>query len=241
MHLSKRKIVTALAVFFLIVVPACVASSVFLLRTIERKTQEVQIQNVRVQYQTDRLSHLAVLRAQYQKVISAQDLLRVLVQEQRVVTLIERIESIAAETHNEITINVVDRGKSKHISETKGEETGMQDNRIALVPGDDHSITLSLILTGTYNDFLKFINHIENMEYYADVLTISMTRAEEEEVLDRGSAILSLPGRNEISLTSQPTKAPQKETSQALGQKKIVATLQVVFYYAGQDSAEQKN
>jgi len=99
------------------------------------------------------------------------------------IKLIERIEKMAEETDNKISIEAVDdkninsNAKAKTAS-TKAREENKDDLKINT--GNNDYVKFRITVSGRYNNLVGFIKKIENMEYWSDITSLQISYKEPE-------------------------------------------------------------
>lgn len=127
------------------------------------------------------VAKLPELRGQMSSVEENEDRLRVVIPKSRIVSLVETIENLAKETDNAIKIETDDQSGgsvSRVKQDSKNEDASKGDNHKEKTLREslpsDHSIEITVTLTGKYNDILRFLQKIETMSYVTDILSVSL-------------------------------------------------------------------
>lgn len=220
---KRHKTAIALGIFFLVVLPLSTVGIVVLLGQINEKVQKVQEETVRVEGRTQRLSRLSEFRAQYEEIHAKESDLQILVREEDVVALIQRMETIAQETGVKISIAVVNTGEESKKKKDKSTEK-KNEHVVALLPTTDAFLALRITLTCTFADGVRFVRRMETMDYAGDIMRLLIVKKEEDEQKNRERgiiAVLSSPNEKSSALT---------ETEQDIAHP-VEMQLDMVFYF----------
>lgn len=145
----------------------------------EEKSTQIQQKIAIQERKEEKLKELPLIRSQYEDVQNQEKKMEVSLSEKNIVSLVERLEKISEETGNKIKMELSEK-KQESRRDTSAAKDGEEEKPSLLkdLPGDKY-ITIKIILSGRYDEFLNFINKIENMEFYADVISIGIRRASE--------------------------------------------------------------
>jgi hypothetical protein len=109
--------------------------------------------------------------------------LKVFISHDQEITLIERIEKMAEETDNRISIEAVadniPNAKAKTASSKSKEEN--KDELKVNVDNNDY-VKFKISIWGEYGNLIDFVRKIENMEYWSDVVTLEVSYREPEKI-----------------------------------------------------------
>lgn len=145
------------------------------------------------------------------------------------VTLIERIEKIAEETNNKISIEAIDDKNANSGSKTKttpakGKEENKDDLKIN--PDNNNYVKFRITASGDYSNLIDFIKKIENMEYWSDITTLHVSYKEPVRMpvpTDTSSVSTDLYG----------SSTGAGETSVSANEGTASSTLEIIFYLNG--------
>lgn len=152
-----------------------------LLGSIEAVRNEIQEELIKQEVRRVRLSELETIKQQYDKIQGDEEKkLDALLDRDQAVALIEKLEKIAQDTGNEITISIADTKQStvqsqKNVKMTKEADSNSLVNSL---PSSDF-LKMTLSIKGNYNSLFKFVSVLESLDYYADILVVNVKRAEE--------------------------------------------------------------
>ncbi|EKE18962.1 MAG: hypothetical protein ACD_9C00184G0001 [uncultured bacterium] len=144
------------------------------INTIKDQIQEEEMKQEVVRRQ---ISELPKIQSQYET-LKTGDLSDVLLDKEKAVILIEKLEKIAENTGNSIVIkveeSVVETKKTSSKNKPVAEATIFDD-----LPSSDY-LRLKITLTGEYDSVVNFIKAIESFEYYCDIVGIQISKNDEE-------------------------------------------------------------
>lgn len=217
---KQREIIAILA--YVAVVVGIVYFAIFpLLGRINSINDEIQQETMKQESVKLHIEQLPKIQKQYEALQASGDLMDVLLNKDKAVVLIERLEKLADSTGNEITIAVQQETAPVKKTQTKTATTAaVEDTLVANLPSADY-LEMKISLNGSYNSIIEFIDLLEKFEYYADIIEIKINK-EEANVSTVNSATVGMFSRSS-SVTSK-----QAETSSKKGE--LAASLGVVFY-----------
>jgi len=221
--LKNQRVFIALASFFLMIGVSGYFVVVPLLKKITERRDEIEENRLKQEIKKQRLEELPRLAKQYTEISNQQKKLDVLLERQQAVVLIERLEELAKNTENEIQIVVQEDAQSKKAVESKSKNAPKVLALVDTLPSKDF-LRLKITLTGNYAGAFKFIYSLEALEYYADVVEISIGQAKGKEQASFSASV--------VPEASNPFKTQAVESPQTvvLATNQLETTLTVVFY-----------
>lgn len=183
----------------------------------KEKSDQIQQKIAIQERKEEKLRELPSIRNQYEEVKSQEDKITISLNKENVVNLVEKLERISEETGNKIKMelkeNDSDSKKNNNSAKNSKEE---KDILIGDLPSDEY-VKMKIILYGRYENFLNFLNKVENMEFYSDVISIAVKRASEN-----GPGLSKNPFTGTNELVSEEADSGNID--------KIYSQLEVVFY-----------
>jgi len=171
-------------------------------------SDEIQKKTIDNEIAESRIAKIPEMRNNYEIFAQENSRLEVILVKDKEVDFIKKLEALAGETGNIITLKIADSSpKSKQPTEVK-EKNDPEDIRENL-PSSDF-LTMQITLRGNYVNFLNFLNKLENFDYYINVLSLDLTKSSEENIKISGSDIFS----NQRS--AGQTVASEKEILQSI-------------------------
>ena len=116
---------------------------------------------------------MPALKNQFEMVQRDEDKIRLSLNRDNLVGLIEKIEKVSEETGNKIKIELSEELDDKKSTKLK-KDTDKDKNKTINLPSDNY-IKIKANLFGNYVGLLGFINKIENMSYYCDIVSFKIT------------------------------------------------------------------
>jgi len=136
--------------------------------------------------------------------------------------LIEELEKLAQQTGNKINIEVKDNDSEKKRKEKARNGTGDKESESLLDNFSEKDfITLDLKLEGDFEGIMIFLNKLENMKYFSDVISLYISKKQEDENSDK-----SLP--TDIFLGSKSDQDISQESNAS--EFPVNALIEVIFY-----------
>jgi len=178
---------------------------------IREKSDQIQQKIALQEGKEEKLKELPSIRSQFEKVKNQEEKINISLNEENVVSLVEKLEKISEETGNKIKMELPENGQysGKNSKEEK-------DSLAESLPSDKY-VKMKISLYGSYSSFLNFLNKVENMEFYSDVISIAVRRASE-----------SGPGLSNNPFTGMKNLSNEENSSE--NKDKINSQLIVVFY-----------
>ena len=233
---QKRRELVAIAIY------VCVLGAIGyfvvrpLLAKIDMRRDQIQEETATQDDQKKQIAELPSIKEQYLSVQSKGDTLNVLLDKNDAVTLIEDIEQLAQNTQNEvkITISQDDPNSRDAIAAQKDADSQKQPGNPNVsikdaLPSKNY-LEMNIAITGQYNNVVNFIEKIENLQYYSDIISFDL-KQDDSDTSPVGQSSGTIPVVSPFSAPDQraapavPAPTPAPATNQ-----KIVATLDVVFY-----------
>ena len=212
--LKKNKIYLIITAYFVIVGAAYFFLVRPIIRKIEVRNNEIQEKIAGQEIKKEKIMQMPALKSQFEMVQKDEEKIKVSLNKDNLVGLIERIEKISEETGNKIKIELSEEQIDKKNTKAK-KETDKDKNQIISLP-DDNYIRMKVILLGDYSGLLGFINKIENMDYYSDILSFKIT-----DDLKDGSSFSGNPFSG---------SAPKEGENATPIKSNISSVIEVVFY-----------
>lgn len=89
------------------------------------------------------------------------------------VDFIKKIESVAEETGNRITLKIAeDKNKKPAKKEDKKDENDIKN----ALPGNNKYVTIQIGLEGSYENLFNFMRKLENINYYVNVISLDINK-----------------------------------------------------------------
>lgn len=190
-----------------------------LIARLDEKSDKIQEIMLDHDYNQKRLSDLPKLRSQALLVERNEGKLDVFFTESNIVSLVEKIEAIAGETGNQISIEVQEKDDEKKKKKKDEEEAGIK------LPGDDY-FEMTLNVTGNYANLISFINKIENLNYFSDIIALDISKIE---AYSPSSASVA---SNPFSITESIPAAEDNDEDQGESEPEnvIYSSIDIVYY-----------
>lgn len=169
-----------------------------------------------------RLEELPKLKEQFDFIQKEEGNIQVLISREQAVSLIEKLEKLSTDTQNEILMQIEEEPeKSKKNVENKKEKTLIEN-----LPSDKY-LRIKIRVSGKFGNLVTFIQKLENLEYFSDVLSVQISNNES------GSFDQSSQMSQAHSVAANPfinSNSSGQEESNEKQEAKINSTLDVVFY-----------
>lgn len=209
---QKKREIIALSFYVCLIVSLVYFVILPILSSINIIRDQIQENALKQEGARKKLSDLPGIQQQYDIIEKDDELANVLLDKDKAVVLIERLEKLAEDSENKITITVQDASTQNTSTPVK---LSPADTLIAALPSSDY-LKLKITLNGDYNSIVKFVDMLEKFEYYGDITAIQID-ADNQLDESSGQSILD-------PFSGNSTKS--------IAQKKggVVASLDIVFY-----------
>jgi Tfp pilus assembly protein PilO len=171
-----------------------------------------------------KLGMVAASKEQTEAIEKDEGKINVFIPRDQEIDLIEKIEKIAEETDNKISIEAVDdknidsSTKAKTVS-NKVKEENKDDLKINTNNND--FIKFRITILGKYDNLVSFVKKIENMEYWSDIVSLKVSYKEPEK-----NPILSENSTDSTGLYEDS----EEKTSIVTEEETASSILEAIFY-----------
>lgn len=181
--IEKYKIFLSVFVYVLILMLGYVFVVAPSFSKIDKKNSEIQEKIAKQENDKEKISKLPSFKSQFEMIANEEEKVKIGVSKDNVVALLEKIEKISGETGNRVKIeieNTQDQNK-KDVSKSKEKEDDVKEEKKILenLPLD-RFIKINIVLTGSYQNLISFLNKIENADYYSDIISIKISKDSEK-------------------------------------------------------------
>ena len=176
--LKQHKILVNISFFSVVTVVIMFFVAMPLIRKIKIQTDEIQQKIMDREINQSRLAKLPEMEKRHEIFASQQKNLEVIINSDQEVDLIKKLESLAEETGNKLTLKINDEN---------GKTPQKGDDIKSKLPYNNY-IVMQLSLEGYYEGFINFIHKLENLNNFVNVTSISLAKAVVENQENNGSA-----------------------------------------------------
>jgi hypothetical protein len=216
---KQREVLTVVAYVGFVVLLVCFV--IFpLLKKISNVADNAQRDILDHDIVRQRVNEIPRMQQQYQLVEKNENILDVLLDENEAVQLIEELEKIAQDSQNTIVITMQEQDTGMKMLDTTKNKKDEEKTVLGSLPSQEY-LQMKIELKGDYNSIIKFIDFLENLEYYCDIVAIQMRNADSSEYNRRSELVDPFEESDPSSI--------QPEESQDI-KKNIECIIDVVFY-----------
>lgn len=175
--LHKKRLYLSIFVYLLLMAALLAFITVPLMKRIQIKMDEFQKKNEDYEIRRNRLGEIPRLKVQFEMAEIEESNINFLLDKNNTINLIERIENLSSSTGNEIKIEVMEKEsnltveniemKQKEKSRNKGAEKKLIDDFAEL-----KYLKFKINIKGKYDNFVNFVEKIENLNYHSDIIAI---------------------------------------------------------------------
>ena len=138
--------------------------------------EKVKIDNQISQERIAKLPEMGEMRAVFDQ---EKKNLNVVLEQNNSVDFIKRLELLAQETGNRISLKIDDVSTAaKDGASSKAKKPKKDDESIVSGLPSDKYLSMEITLEGKYENFIQFLYKLENFDYYVNVLSLSLVKEE---------------------------------------------------------------
>ena len=193
--IRKQKIILAIAVYVLFIGAIFFFAVKPLLERGRDIREQIEKEKALQEGRQQRLGEVSALREQYAKIERHKGELDVLLVRDDAVKLISVLEGLAEKEGVGIMIAVEESiPKPKASTRSKQEDSSKEKEKKEVLsdglPSQDY-VQFTITLSGQYGAVVNFIERVEAMPYYADILSLTFKAKEEKEDVPSGNPMVS--------------------------------------------------
>ena len=213
--LKKYKLIINISAYLLLVAAVFLLAVKPALKAINEKKGNIQKTLLDQESREKRIAETPELEKKYNQLAAQEERISFFFTEDRAVELVDDLEDLARRTGNEINIEFQKKEESKAVSARTEKKDDKESESLAdNLPLEDF-IKLKINLRGTFEDLVEFLEKMEAMKYYSDVVSLN----------------LSAEGESAISVPQKETTLPEDEDVEAQKDATIVnSSIGALFY-----------
>lgn len=184
---------------------------------------DIQKESLIQEYKKIGISNLAKMKSQYEIIDENYDLANILLDKNNAIDLIEKLESLANRTENNIEISIAENQQQNVVKTSTQNKKGVVDNTdliLKSLPIKDY-LQIKIDINGNYNSIIDFVDNLQKFEYYADVISLKIQK--NNEILSNSTQRNIFYKENDKNNNSDNIEKKSKEGG-------VNASLDVVFY-----------
>lgn len=157
------------AVFLLIIKP--------LLLGIQEKSDEIEKVKIDNQISQERIAKLPEMGELHTVFAQEQKNLNVVLDQNNSVDFIKKLELLAQETGNKISLKIDDGSAAAKSANDSKAVKGKKDAESIMsnLPTENY-LSMEITLEGKYENFIQFLYKLENLNYYVNVVSLSLAK-----------------------------------------------------------------
>lgn len=143
-------------------------------RNIEASADEIQKKNIDNDIYKERVQKIPEMEKTQAIFEGNKNNLKIFLNGSSEVDFIKKIESVAEETGNKITLKIEESANQKPAKkEDKKDEADIKN----ALPGNNKYVTIQISLEGDYESLFDFTRKLENINYYVNVISLDLNKA----------------------------------------------------------------
>lgn len=144
-------------------------------KKIRNQSDRIQEKTLENEIFEKRIAKVVDLEAQLDDYQKNKDQLGTLLQGGEEIDFIKKIEILAEETKNKISLKILDTEEKKANTSKDNKNEKKEVNLVDEMPYKNF-LSLEMKLEGNYSDLISFFKKIENANYYLDVVSLNMEK-----------------------------------------------------------------
>jgi hypothetical protein len=214
---KKYKIQVVLAGYFLFLGIFIYGGIFMVVKNIKEGADEIQKKIIDNEIDKKNLDKIPQLTGDYETFSSQEKNLDVILQKESEIGFIQSLEDLAKETGNEINLKLIEEEGSQ-AKDSRGKAKTKEKDKESIknsLPYEDY-ITIQVELRGSYSELVGFLEKLENIEHYANVVSLDLKK--EENQIERAISNNSFVGSNNalIPEENKQEEKPPKEILKSL-------------------------
>lgn len=169
---KQRETITIIAYICIVVVLVYFVILPLLLK-IKGVNDQIQEGKMKQEIAGQQLEELPKIQQQYDMLQENEGSVNVLLDKDNAVIIIERLEKLAEDSGNKIEISI----QNSQIQKNSAIATDKTATLINALPSTDY-LQIQILLTGDYNKIVHFVDKLENIEYYSDIIGIKIRQSD---------------------------------------------------------------
>ena len=149
-----------------------------LIKRINSVKDQIQEEHVKQEIKQQQINELPKMEEQYNVLKNNEESVDVLLDKNNAVVLIEKLEKLAQDSNNKISISIQDVATQKDPTTVISNKTNTDNDLIKNLPSTNY-LQMKITLDGDYNAIMRFTQSLESFEYYCDIVAIQIKQKEE--------------------------------------------------------------
>jgi Tfp pilus assembly protein PilO len=221
--IKKYKVIVAIAAYVVLIAGLFYFVVGRIVTKIQGVGDQIVQQDLAAQSKQQQVNEIPKMQQQFDEISSKNDVLsNMFLNKNDAVKLIEQVEDLAKQCQVSVDISVQD---NQVAPKPQAPATpGASPTVVGSLPGSNY-LKFTFNLKGSYNNIVEFMSRLENMQYYADIISMDIKQNTEIDTTSppaSGSGVLN-PFANSPTSKTQTANTPPKGGY-------ISAALDVVFY-----------
>lgn len=180
---KKYKLLITIFIYLIIIFLLFVFVVSPLIGNIQKNSDDIEKGKIDNEINQERVSKLPEMKDGYAAFEQEKNNLEVVLDQNNSVDFIKKMELLAEETGNKISLSIEDNSNTAKSAKTDA------DDIKANLPSDKY-LLMKLGLEGRYDSFTRFLYRLENMSYYVNVISLNMSK--EIVVPENTSAVMNI-------------------------------------------------
>jgi hypothetical protein len=214
LFLKKYNVWIDIVIFLLVVLLTVFFAILPLKRSIQANSDDIQKKIIDDSLNKSRISKIPEMEKTEEVLEESKSNLNIILANDNEVDFIRKIEALADETGNKVTLKITDETQAVKTAPAKKDAAIPEDIKSKL-PYTKY-LPMQIDLEGGYAEALNFIHKLENMQYYVNVISLNMSKSDPSEV--------SAPKSDGLFGKSAPN------VSQTASEKVLKTSLEVIIY-----------
>lgn len=177
---KKHKLLITSLVYLIIIVSLFIFVAGPMISDIKKNSDDIEKGKIDSEINQGRIAKLPEMKDGYAAYEQEKNNLEVVLDQNNSVDFIKKIELLAEETGNKISLSIDDNSDGSRSSKNSKSEKSDPDDIKNGLPSNKY-LLMKLSLEGTYDNFIRFLYKLENMDYYVNVISLNLAKETMEE------------------------------------------------------------
>jgi hypothetical protein len=229
---KKHRIVLVISAFLLIILPLFCWAASFMVARVRAKAdliQEKVIDNNLEKTKIEKIPKMEEVSAEFEK---NKDATGIILNANNKVDFIEYIESLAAETKNDVEIKVLNDDQNNAVVKEAKAKTVKKDNAGEIKKSIEERllykqyISMQVDLVGDYAGFLNFVHKLENNKYYVNIVSFNL----QKELINKADSSKKQNSSSNGIFLSPPGQGDAGAEAENDGELMLKCSLSIIVY-----------
>ncbi len=194
---------------------------------IKEKADNIQKKKLDNQMDKKRIVQIPEMEEDEKNILGNEEEIDVILNHNGEVEFIKKLEEIAEQTGNKMTLNVDEKTANSKVK-ADGRKDDKEKSILNNLSYGDY-INIKITLEGNYLEFINFINKLENFRYYVNIISLDLKK----NVKITEGINSEAPKSGSIFSAPNPESLPKNELEKVISKKEkdtLLSTINIIVY-----------